>query len=225
MIPDKANWGELWAPIGLSLKISLAASVAVFLLGLWLAWRMRHARFPGKSVVETVFMLPLALPPTVIGFLLLVAMGRRGPAGKLAEHLFHHTLLFTPFSAVVASVVVAFPLVYQSAKTGFEQIDRHLEAAARVNGANERQVFLYVSLPLAWRSLLSGYILGFARSLGEFGATMMVAGNIPKVTQTLPMAIYLAVDQSKTALAWYWTIATLFIAFAMMFLTNRLRGK
>lgn len=225
MIPDNAAWGDVWAPIGLSLKVSLLASVLVFLIGMYFAWKLRRARFPGKLLVETLFMLPLALPPTVVGFLLLVLLGRRGPVGKALERMFDYSLLFTPEAAVIASVVVAFPLMYQSAKTGFAEIDPDLEAAARAIGANNRQVFFYVSLPLAWRSLLSGYILGFARGLGEFGATLMVAGNIPKITQTLPMAIYLAVDQGKMALAWYWTGATVFIAFAMILVTNRLRWK
>jgi len=225
MIPEQSSWGDIWAPIGLSLKVSLFASVIVFLAGVLLARALHRSRFRGKILIETVFMLPLALPPTVVGFLLLVLMGRRGPLGKLLERLFDYSLLFTPKAAVIASVVVAFPLVYQSAKTGFAEVDPALEDAARQIGANERQVFFHVSVPLAWRALLSGYILGFARGLGEFGATLMVAGNIPGVTQTLPMAIYLAVDQGKVTLAWYWTGATVFIAFAMMFLTNRLKWK
>lgn len=225
MIPQQAAWEDIWAPIGLSLRVSLLASILVFLVGIYFAWKLARARFPGKLLIETLFMLPLALPPTVIGFLLLVLFGRRGPVGQLLERIFDYSLLFTPQAAVIASVVVAFPLMYQSAKTGFAGIDPDLEAAARGLGATKRQIFFYVSLPLAWRSLLTGYLLGFARGLGEFGATLMIAGNIPKVTQTLPMAIYLAVDQGKMTLAWLWTGATIFIAFVMILLTNRLRWK
>ncbi|MEO3947378.1 molybdate ABC transporter permease subunit [Gorillibacterium sp. CAU 1737] len=223
MIPDTVRWGDLWAPIGLSLRISLLASLLVFVIGVSLAWLLRRRRFPGKLALETLFMLPLALPPTVVGFLLLVLLGRRGPVGRFLERVFDYSLLFTPGAAVIASVIVAFPLVYQSAKTGFEEIDPDLEAAARSIGASNWQLFTRVSLPLAWKPLVTGYILGFARGLGEFGATLMVAGNIPKVTQTLPMAIYLAVDQGKTALAWYWTTATILIAFGMIFITTKLR--
>ena len=225
MIPQHAAWEDIWAPIGLSLRVSLFASILVFLVGTYFAWKLARARFPGKLLLETLFMLPLALPPTVIGFLLLVLFGRRGPVGQLLERIFDYSLLFTPQAAVIASVVVAFPLMYQSAKTGFAGVDPDLEAAARGLGATKRQIFFYVSLPLAWRSLLTGYLLGFARGLGEFGATLMIAGNIPKVTQTLPMAIYLAVDQGKMTLAWFWTGATIFIAFVMILLTNRLRRK
>lgn len=225
MIPELAAWEDIWRPIGLSLKVSLLASLLVFLIGVYFAWKLARARFPGKLLIETLFMLPLALPPTVIGFLLLVIFGRRGPMGQLLERVFNYSLLFTPQATILASVVVAFPLMYQSAKTGFAEIDPDLEAAARGLGATKRQIFFYVGLPLAWRSLLTGYLLGFARGLGEFGATLMIAGNIPQVTQTLPMAIYLAVDQGKTALAWYWTGATIAIAFVMILLTNRLRWK
>ena len=152
-------------------------------------------------------MLPLVLPPTVVGFGLLVLLGRNGPVGRWIEWLFHQPVIFTWWAAVVAAAVVAFPLMYQTFKAGFESVDRDLEDAARAMGAGEGQVFRHVTLPLSWRFLLTGTVLGFARGLGEFGATLMVAGNIPGETQTVPTAIYIAVETGRMDLAAYWVAA------------------
>ncbi|GLX70759.1 putative molybdenum transport system permease protein YvgM [Paenibacillus glycanilyticus] len=214
---------EQWAePLLLSLKICITASVFAAILGVWAAWWMTRGKRRGRLVIETVFMLPLVLPPTVIGFLLLVMLGRRGWIGIAYEWLFRQPIIFTWIAGVVAAVVVAFPLVYQTMKTGFQGVERHLEDAARSAGASEWQVFRFVTLPLAGRAFISSYILGFARSLGEFGATLMIAGNIPGVTQTTPTAIYTAVESGHMGLAWSWTAAIIAVSFLMLIVTGRL---
>jgi molybdate transport system permease protein len=215
------NWHDFWLPIRLSLQIALLSSLVVLLLGVAVAWWMPRRKFKGKIVLETIFMLPLVLPPTVVGFLLLVLLGRRSFIGKWIEWLFAAPIVFTWWAAVVASIVVSFPLVYQTMKVGFASVDRNLEDAGRSMGASEWGVFRYISLPLAFRSLISAYILGFARGLGEFGATLMIAGNIPGRTQTIPTAIYVAVDSGNTAMAWAWTCAIIIISFLLLLLTGR----
>lgn len=215
------NGADYWAPIKLSLQVSLLAGVIVLIVGMIAARWMSRATFKGKALVETAFMLPLVLPPTVVGFILLVALGRRSWAGQLIEWAFRSPIVFTWWAAAIAAVVVAFPLVYQSLRTGFDSVDRSLEEAGRSIGANEWQVFRYITLPLSYRSLVTAFILGFARGLGEFGATLMIAGNIPGRTQTLPTAIYVAVDAGHTKLAWAWTGTILIISFLMLLATGR----
>lgn len=216
-----SSWQDFWPPVRLSLQISVLSSIVSLVLGVLAARWMSRARFKGKVLLETLFMLPLVLPPTVVGFLLLMLLGRRSPVGRFVEWLFSVPIIFTWWAGVVAAIVVSFPLVYQTMKTGFSSIDRSLEDAARSNGAGEWQVFRYVSLPLVFQSLLSAYILGFARALGEFGATLMIAGNIPGKTQTVPTAIYVAVDSGEMGMAWLWTGSILVISFLMLLFTGR----
>jgi molybdate transport system permease protein len=175
-----------WHPVLLSLRVAGAALLLVFVSATAAARAMTRRDFPGKDLLDGLFTLPLVLPPVVTGFLLLVLLGRNGPVGSLLGV----RILFTATAAVLASSVVAFPLMYQSAKAAFLAIDRGLEDAARTLGAGEPRVFLTVTLPLAWPGLVAGIVLSFARALGEFGATAMVAGNIPGRTTTVPLAIY-----------------------------------
>ncbi|MNC23213.1 Molybdenum transport system permease protein ModB [compost metagenome] len=212
-------------PLQLSLKVSLISSIIVFLIGILTAWVMTTKRVKGKTLLETVFLLPMVLPPTVIGFILLVLMGRKTWFGKLVERIFDHSFIFSWQAAVAAAVVVSFPLVYQSLKSGFLSIERELQDSARSMGATEWQVLLHITLPLAWRALVTGYVLGFARGLGEFGATLMVAGNIPGRTQTIPTGIYFAVDSGNTSLAWLLSGATIAISFVMLLFTGKLKVK
>ena len=214
------DWNAFWSPIRLSLQVTLVASLLVTILGLAAAWRMSRRPFRGKSLLETAIMLPLVLPPTVVGFLLLILLGRKSGLGRAIEWLFDAPVVFTWWAAVIASVVVSFPLVYQTMKVGFASVDRDLEDAARASGASEWQVFRLITLPLTFRSLLSAYLLGFARSLGEFGATLMIAGNIPGKTQTIPTAIYVAVDAGNMTMAWAWAGAMIFISFLMLLLVG-----
>ncbi|HEV7590146.1 MAG TPA: molybdate ABC transporter permease subunit [Longimicrobium sp.] len=183
-----------WSPVLLSLRVGLSALAVIFVLGTLAARAMTRRHFPGKDVVDGLLVLPLVLPPVVTGFLLLVLLGRNGPVGRFLEDVFGVRLLFTLHAAVLAAVVVAFPLMYQSAKAAFQSVDTRLEDAARTLGAGEARVFLTVTLPLAWPGLVAGTVLSFARSLGEFGATVMVAGNIPGETTTVPLAIFFLAD-------------------------------
>lgn len=214
------DWIQLWSPIRLSLQVAAISSVLSTCLGIFFAWRMSISRFRGKVNVETLFMLPLVLPPTVIGFLLLVLLGRNSWVGQVIESIFSSSIIFSWGAAVIASIVVSFPLVYQTMKTGIHAIDASLMDAARSNGANEWQLFRYVTLPLTLPSVMTAYILSFARSLGEFGATLMIAGNIPGKTQTVPTAIFVAVESGNMTMAWLWTISIIIISFLLLLLTR-----
>ena len=171
--------------------------------------------------METILILPMVLPPTVIGFFLIVIFGKNSFAGKAIEWLFQQPIIFTWWAAVIAAIIVAFPLMYQSAKAGFQGIDFEIEEAARLDGANEWEIFLFISIPLASRALISGSILSLARALGEFGATFMFAGNIPGKTQTIPTAIYIAIDSGNMGMAWLWVISIVVISFIMLLLIQR----
>jgi molybdate transport system permease protein len=186
-----------WRPVLLSLRVGLTALAVVFVLGTLAARAMTRRHFAGRDVVDGLLVLPLVLPPVVTGFLLLLLLGRNGPLGRLLESTLGVRLLFTVHAAVIAAVVVAFPLMYQSAKAAFQAVDARLEDAARTLGAGEARVFLTITLPLAWPGLVAGTVLSFARSLGEFGATVMVAGNIPGETTTVPLAIFFLADAGE----------------------------
>ncbi|UOQ48974.1 molybdate ABC transporter permease subunit [Gracilibacillus caseinilyticus] len=208
-------------PIKLSLIVSLIALIIVIVLGMAIAWLMAKKNFRGKVWIETFLLLPIVLPPTVIGFLLIMLFGQNGFFGKVSQLFFGQSLIFSIWAAVIAAVIVAFPLMYQSVKTGISFVDQHVEDAARVDGANEWKVFSFITLPLIKKSLVSGVVLSFARALGEFGATLMFAGNIPGRTQTVPMAIYVAFESNKMALAWGWVLSIIVISFVMLlFLRN-----
>lgn len=203
-------------PVLLSLRVSIISLVIVFILAIGIARWMSRARFKGKIAIETILMLPLVLPPTVVGFLLIVIFGNDSFIGELIDWVFKDTIIFTWYAAVIASTVVAFPLMYQSAKTGFLNVDSDIENAASVDGANKFQVFMKITIPLSANALITGAILSFARALGEFGATLMIAGNIPGRTQTLPTAIYVALQSGNMTLAWAWVIAIIIISFTML---------
>ncbi|MBM7634381.1 molybdate ABC transporter permease subunit [Geomicrobium sediminis] len=212
-----------WTPITVSLRVVIVASILAFLLALFFAWFLKKRQFKGKLFVETVLMLPLVLPPTVIGFGLLVVFGRNSWVGEWYEALFNQPIVFTYSAAVIAAAVVSFPLIFQMLVNGFESVDDELESAARQMGASEWQVFWHVTLPIAWRSVVTGYMLGFARALGEFGATMMFAGSIVGVTQTLPVSIYLAVETGNTMMAYYWVISIVIFAMVLLGTVQRLK--
>ena len=210
-----------WFPLGLSLKVAAFATLLALIVGLALGWVFARKRFPGRTVLEAVFMLPLVLPPTVIGYGILVIAGRRGPIGAwLREHL-DYTIIFNWHGAVVASAVVALPLVLKSASAAFEGVDRSLEAAASTLRQSPWSVFLRVTLPLAWPGILAGTLLAFARAMGEFGASLMVAGSIPKQTQTLSMAIYDAVQAGQDDMALVLVVVTSLLSITVLVLSNR----
>ena len=181
-----------WTPVILSLKVASVALIFAFTFGVLTARLMTKYQFKGKVVLETILMLPLVLPPTVVGFILIIIFGKNSFIGQLIQLVFGHGILFTVYAAVIASTVVAFPLMYQSAKNGFLSIDEHIIEAARVDGNSDMRIFFKIIIPLSKNLLITGAMLSFARALGEFGATLMFAGNIPGKTQTLPTAVYSA---------------------------------
>ncbi|WUR15089.1 molybdate ABC transporter permease subunit [[Empedobacter] haloabium] len=183
--------------LGLSLKVALWATGIDLVLGMGVAYLLARARFPGRELLDALLTLPMVMPPTVLGYYLLVVIGRNGPLGRWLHDSFGINLIFTWQAAVIAAAIVAFPLVLKGARAAFETVDVQLEQAARVLGVSEIGVFLRVTLPLAWRGILAGTLLAFARSMGEFGATLMVAGSIPGRTQTLSIAVYEAVQAGQ----------------------------
>ncbi len=185
----------------LSLKVAGLATLLNIVLGTAAGFALARWRFAGRDVLDTVLTLPMVMPPTVLGYYLLVLLGRNGPIGGWLQNTFGINLIFTWQGAVIAAMVVTFPLVFKPARAAFEGVNPQLEQAARVLGLRERSVFFRVSLPLAWRGILAGVLLAFARALGEFGATLMVAGSLPGKTQTLSIAVYEAVQAGEDALA------------------------
>lgn len=188
-------------PLLLTLKVAGCATLAASVIGVAFAYLMAGVRIPGKEWADALLTLPLVMPPTVLGYYLIVVFGRKGWIGQWLYESFGVTLMFTWQGAVLASTVVSLPLVYKAARTAFEGVDPNLERAARTLGLSEAGVFLRVSLPLAWRGILAGTMLAFARAMGEFGATLMVAGNLPGKTQTLSLAVYEAVQVGNDRLA------------------------
>jgi molybdate transport system permease protein len=215
-----------WSPITISLATAITATLITAVAGLAAAaWRESRGG-PVIALVDGFFLLPLVLPPTVIGFFLLLLFGRNGPLGKLLLR-FGTTIVFSWPATVIAAAVVAFPLMYLTSRAALEQVDPPVLQAARTLGASEWRVFREISLPLAWPGILAGVILSFARALGEFGATLMFAGDIPGRTATIPIAIYFAVeaDEIKTALAWCAVDVIISLALlAMLYHWTKTRG-
>jgi molybdate transport system permease protein len=204
-----------WSPVWISLETSVTATLIVMMVGLAAAaWRERR-NGPLMAVVDGLFLLPLVLPPTVVGFFLLLLFGHNGPVGKLLLR-FGQTVVFSWSATVIAAAVVSFPLMYLTARAALEQVDPHFLQAARTLGASEWRVFREVALPLAWPGVLAGTILSFARALGEFGATLMLAGNIPGKTATIPIAIYFAVEADDVQHAMSWCGVDLAISLVLL---------
>ncbi|WPB56687.1 molybdate ABC transporter permease subunit [Xylophilus sp. GOD-11R] len=210
-----------WFPLLLSLKVASVATVGCLVVGIGLGWWFARHRFPGSGILEAVFMLPLVLPPTVIGYGILVLAGRRSPLGAWLRTHLDYTIIFSWHGAVVASTVVALPLVLKSATAAFAGVDRSLEAAASTLRQSPTSVFLRVTLPLAWPGILAGALLAFARAMGEFGASLMVAGSIPRQTQTLSMAIYDEVQAGHDDMALLLVIVTSVISVLVLVVSNR----
>ena len=204
------------SPLLVSLKTVLAATVITFFLGIAAARWM--ARYSGRlgSLIDGLFILPLVLPPTMVGFLLLLLFGKHGPLGQLLS-LAGTTVVFSWPATVISAVVMSFPLMYMTARGAFEQVEPNIEDAARTLGSSEWKVFWTVTVPLAWPGIAVATVLTFARTLGEFGATIMLAGNIPGKTQTIPIAIYSAVQAGDMNEAWALIIITLVIAFSSLY--------
>jgi len=204
-----------WSPLWISLETSVTATLVTLVAGLAAAaWRERRTGAV-VALVDGIFLLPLVLPPTVVGFLLLLLFGRHGPLGRLLLRV-GATVVFSWPATVIAAAVVSFPLMYLTARAALEQVDSRYLEAARTLGASQWRVFSAIALPLAWPGVLAGTILSFARALGEFGATLMLAGNIPGKTATIPIAIYFAVEADDVQRAVAWCAVDLVISLALL---------
>ncbi|CCI25536.1 molybdate ABC transporter permease subunit [Microcystis aeruginosa] len=208
-----------FSPLWISLKTATIALIIIFFLGIAAAYWMLGYRGRWKSLIEAVFVAPLILPPTVLGFILLLLFGKNGPLGQLLD-LFNFRIVFTWYAAVITATVVAFPLMYKTTLGAFEQVDANLLQVARTLGASEGKIFWRVLLPLSFPGVLAGLTLAFARALGEFGATLMLAGNIPGQTQTIPMAIFFAVEAGEMTEAWIWVFIIILISLSGIIAVN-----
>ena len=209
-------------PLLLTLKVAGFATLAAFLIGVAFAFLLARVRFPGREWVDALLTLPLVMPPTVLGYYLIVVFGRKGWIGHWLYDGFGVTLMFTWQGAVLAATVVSLPLLYKASRTAFEGVDPNLERAARTLGLSEAGVFFRVSLPLAWRGIMAGTMLAFARAMGEFGATLMVAGNLPGKTQTLSLAVYDAVQAGNDRLAAILVLITSLVCMVILVSSGRI---
>ena len=208
--------GEAWTALALTLKVAGWATGINLVLGVGVGYALSRWRFPGRDVLDALLTLPMVMPPTVLGYYLLVVIGSQGVVGAWLLQNFGIRLIFTWQAAVIAATIVAFPLVFKAARAAFENVDPQCEDAARTLGLGEWGLFLRVSLPLAWRGILAGLLLAFARALGEFGATLMVAGSIAGQTQTLSIAVYEAVQAGQDDTANFLVMVTSLVCMAVL---------
>ncbi len=213
------------SPLYISLRAAALSSAIVFVLGTVVARLCYTLRGRKAAIVDTILTLPLVLPPTVLGFFLLVLFGRNGPFGVLLARMGQKAVIFSWKATVIAAAVVSFPLMYRSARGAFEQIDQELLWAGRTLGMAEWKLFLHIMVPEAWPGLMAGLALSFSRSLGEFGATLMIAGNIPGKTQTMPMAIYFATAGGDMRTAWIWVGIIVAISCVSLTLTTHFDSR
>ncbi len=213
---------SFWFPLQLTLRVASLATFFALVFGVLTAWVMHRFRFPGRDGLDAVLTLPMVLPPTVLGYYLIVLVGRNGVIGRWLESTFGITLMFTWQGAVIAAAVVAFPLVFKSARAALGNVGQKYEDAARTLGCGEWQVLVRVSLPLAVRGIMAGTMLAFARAMGEFGATLMIAGNLPGRTQTLSLAVYSAVQAGNDGLANQLVLIVSVVCVAILWAANRL---
>ena len=210
----------MFEPIILSIRVALVATAIAFFLGIFFAYLLTKKKVPGKNIWETILILPMILPPSIVGYLLLKLFGKRGPIGAFLLDTFGIQVVFTWIACVIAATVVALPLMYQNAKGAFQSVDPNLETAARTLGSSSFKVFRTVTMPLSIPGIVSGIVLTFARALGEFGATLMLAGNIPGRTQTIPTAIYYSVVTGKEDEAMNLVVVMVIFSFALVFGLN-----
>ena len=208
-----------FSPLWISLKTAFLATIITSIIGIFISYKMANYKGRGRGVIDGIFTLPLILPPTVIGFFLLLLCGKNGVVGKIFMS-FNKNIIFSWSATVIAAAVVAFPMMYRTCRSAFEQIDKNMISAARTLGLSETKIFFNVAIPLAWPGIIGGLVLSFARALGEFGATLMIAGNIPGRTQTMPVAIFFAVESGDMNKAMLWVLIIVAISFIMIFLLN-----
>jgi molybdate transport system permease protein len=214
-----------WSPLWLSLRVAGIATALSLAVGIYLAYVLANRAFRGRDLLDAAVTLPLTLPPTVLGYYLLVAIGQRSPVGQAYEWLFRSPLVFTWQAAVVASTVHAIPLLVRTARAAFLSVDHDLERAARTLGASEWRLFWRITLPLTRRSVVAATVLAFARSLGDFGTTLMIAGDIPGRTQTASIAIYDAVESGDTMTARVLVLVISVLTLTIVWLANRLENQ
>lgn len=219
MFPDLASID--WSPLWLSLRVASIATVLSLAIGLTAGWALTRWQFRGKYLAEALITAPIVLPPTVLGYYLLVALGRSSPLGEAYETIFGGPLVFTWQAAVVAASLHAIPLLIRSARAAFEGVNRNLENAARSLGASEWRVFWRVTLPLSKGPVVAAAVFAFARALGDFGVTIMIAGNIPGKTQTMSVAIYDAVQSGQSQLATALVLVMSALAIAVLYAIGR----
>lgn len=208
-----------FSPLWISLKTAFLATIITSIIGIFISYKMANYKGRGRGIIDGILTLPLILPPTVIGFFLLLLCGKNGFVGKIFMS-FNKNIIFSWSATVIAAVVVAFPMMYRTCRSAFEQIDKNMILAARTLGLSETKIFFKIAIPLAWPGIIGGLVLSFARALGEFGATLMIAGNIPGRTQTMPVAIFFAVESGDMNKAMLWVLIIVAISFIMIFLLN-----
>ena len=209
-------------PLWLTLKVALLATLAADAVGIALRWGLSPRHFTGRSLVDALLMLPMVLPPTVLGYYLIVLIGRNGVFGQYLDRWFGINLIFTWQGAVIAASLVSLPLIYKAARAAFEDVDRRFLHAARTLGAGEVEIFARIAMPLASRGIAAGLMLAFARAMGEFGATLMIAGNLPGKTQTLSIAIYDAVQAGNDAQALWLTLVISVVCVVVLVISGRM---
>ncbi|AOP33563.1 molybdenum ABC transporter permease subunit [Leptospira tipperaryensis] len=219
------DWETIRYPVLLTLGVSALSTLIATTLGVLGAYLLSKSKFFGKELVDSILTLPLVLPPTVLGYYLLVLLGRNGFVGSFLSDLFHFSVLFHWSGAVIASILVSFPLVYRAARAALEDVDSDLEDTARTLGKGNFVIFWEILLPLSWRGILAGAMLAYARGMGEFGATLMIAGNIPKRTQTLSLAIYDAVQAGNESVAFYLVVLTSILSVVILTVSTKLFKK
>lgn len=215
---------QAWTALALSLRVAGCSTLLVLIVGVAVAYALARWQFRGRELCDALLTLPMVLPPTVLGYYLLVLIGRHGWLGSWLYETFNIHLIFTWQGAVIAASTVIFPLVLKSARVAFESVDHQLEQAARALGVSEVGVFFRVTLPLAWRGILAGTLLAFARAMGEFGATLMVAGSIPGQTQTLSVTVYEAVQNGQDETANILVLIMSLTCITVLLLTSRLNN-
>lgn len=208
-----------FSPLWISLKTAFLATIITSIIGIFISYKMANYKGRGRGFIDGILTLPLILPPTVIGFFLLLICGKNGFVGKIFMS-FNKNIIFSWSATVIAATVVAFPMMYRTCRSAFEQIDKNMISAARTLGLSETKIFFKIAMPLAWPGIIGGLVLSFARALGEFGATLMIAGNIPGKTQTMPVAIFFAVEGGDMNKAMLWVLIIVAISFIMIFLLN-----
>lgn len=207
------------SPLIISIKTSLVATLITFILGIIISYKIFWYKGRYESLIDTILTLPLVLPPTVVGFFILITIGKNGPVGMILKTI-DVNLIFTWTATVISAVIVSFPIMYRSLKSSFEQIDNNMIFAAKTLGLSEKEIFMKIMLPISYPGIIGAVILSFARAIGEFGATLMIAGNIPGKTQTMPIAIFFAVESGDMNKAMIWVMIIIGISAIVITISN-----